>query len=404
MRTFRFIVFFALVVFIGSILQQTPISKAINLNSPLQQISNMESGWIEEYRANHTIYSSNDYVEGRGSLQLITGYDSGFSGAYLDIDSTNFTSCGFRMFIRCSDWSRVQYFTLNLSPYKDWHDFFWVELKNVLNAPPNGEWIEIVLSRSNFYTVGNPSWSSISRIQILAGTNAYKPVTVGVDDLSYFQNNRQASVSITFDDGQECVYTVAKPLLDAYNYKATLFSITDYVGEPGFLSQFEMEELNIAGWDIGGHSDLVLTQITDEELDKDLLATKNYLASRNYKGSDMYALPYGLYNENVFKKVRNYFNWIRPDDSLYQPGGYISNNRINSQVVVPSSMPVSTVINWVDNALKNRDSLVLVFHKIVDNPQVDSEYSTEHFKEILDYMNARNIPVIPLSQLVNGTD
>ena len=404
MRTFRLVVSLVVVCLITSMVQQLPFSKAGNSKGTLRQISNMESGWVEEYRANNTIYSSNLFVEGKGSLQLTTGYDTGFSGAHLDIDPTNFGMCGFRMFVRCADWYKAEYFTLNLSPYKDWHDFFWVELKSLLNTPPNGEWIELVLSQSNFYTVGNPSWSSITRIQVIAGSNQYRPLTFGVDDFSYFQNNRKASVSITFDDGQESVFTKAKLLMDAYGYKGTLFSIPSFIDQPGFLNQYQMEELNIGGWDIGGHSNLYLTGVPDEMIEADLLATKNYLTSRNYRGADMFALPYGQYNEKVLKKVREYFNWIRPDDSMFQPSGYVSNDRINSQIVVPNDVPVSVVMNWIDQAIKNRDSLVLVFHKIEDIPQYESEYSTKDFKAILDYMQARNIDVIPLSQMVNGTD
>lgn len=404
MRTVRMVIAFLLVGVLVSALPVTKKLKAENQSNSLIRISNMEQGWVEEYRRNNTIYSPFHYVEGRGSLELTTGYDSGFSGVFLDIDPTNFHLSGFRLFVRCTDWKKLEYFTVNFTPYKDWRDYYWVELKSILNTPPSGEWIEIVLSQSSFFKVGNPSWRSISRIQILAGSKTYKPVTVGVDDFSYFVNNKEPSVSFTFDDGQESVFTKAKPAMDLYGYKGTLFSITNYIGEPGFVNQWMMDELSIAGWDIGGHSDNLLPSLTSEQLDFDLQRTKKYLLAKNYQGSDMYAIPYGLYNKEVMKAVGTYFTWIRPDDSMSQPSGYISHQRINSQVVVPSYLPVATVIQWIDQAIKNRDNLVLVFHKIVDNPVVESEYSLANFKEILDYMSQRNIKVCPLSQVVNDTN
>jgi peptidoglycan/xylan/chitin deacetylase (PgdA/CDA1 family) len=402
MRTVRLVIFVLMIAMVLSVLPGNSGLKAETGSNPLIKISSMENGWVQEFRKNDTIYSTNQFVEGRGSLELTSDYYTGINGAYLDIDTTNFHLSGFRLFIRCSDWSKVDYFILNFTSYKDWNDYFWVEFKSILNTPPKGEWLEIVLSQSSFFPVGSPSWSSISRIQFLVGTKAYQPVTVGVDDLSYFKNDREPSVSLTFDDGQESVFTIAKPAMDVYHYAGSMFSIVNYIGEPGFMNQYMVDELSIAGWDIGGHSDFLLTSLTPEQLDADLQKTKKFLTSKNYQGSDIYAIPYGLYNKDVMKAVSSYFTWIRPDDSLNQPSGYISHQRINSQVVVPSNMPVSTVIKWIDQAIQNRDNLVLVFHKIVEKPQVDAEYSLEHFKMILEYMNQRNIKVVPLSQVVYG--
>jgi peptidoglycan/xylan/chitin deacetylase (PgdA/CDA1 family) len=403
MRTVRVVLAFLMMTMVLSVLPVTSSLKAESVNNPLLKISSMEKGWIEEYKGDHTIFTTQQFVEGKGSLELTTGYYSGITGAYLDIDPTNFYLSGFRLFIRCSDWSKVDYFLLNFTSYKDWNDFYWVELKSILNTPPSGEWLEIVLSQSSFYPAGGPSWNSISRIQLLVGSKPYQPVTVGVDDLSYFKNDKEPTVSLTFDDGQESVFTMAKPAMDAYHYAGTMFSIVSYIGEPGFMNQYMVDELSIAGWDIGGHSDFLLPSLTPEQLTADLQKTKKFLLSRNYQGSDMYAIPYGLYNKEVMKAVASYFTWIRPDDSMSQPTGYISHQRINSQIAVPFGTPVSTVIKWIDQAIQNRDNLVLVFHKIVDKPEVDAEYSLEHFKAILEYMSQRNIKVVPLSKVVNGT-
>jgi hypothetical protein len=127
MRTVRMVLAFLLM---GILVTSLPVTKKLNaenLGNPLIKISNMEQGWVEEYRRNNTIYSSFQYVEGRGSLELTTGYDSGFSGVFLDIDPTNFHLSGFRLFVRCTDWKKLEYFTVNFKPFKDWRDYYWVD-------------------------------------------------------------------------------------------------------------------------------------------------------------------------------------------------------------------------------------------------------------------------------------
>ena len=65
----------------------------------------------------------------------------------------------------------------------------------------------------------------------------------------------QRSVVITIDDGYESVYRHALPLLKKYNFPATLFVYTDFIGSRDGLSWAQLQELAASGLvDIQAHS------------------------------------------------------------------------------------------------------------------------------------------------------
>ncbi len=55
------------------------------------------------------------------------------------------------------------------------------------------------------------------------------------------------SVVITFDDGYESVYRYAFPLLRKYNFPATVFVYTDFIGAGDALSWAQLQELSASG-------------------------------------------------------------------------------------------------------------------------------------------------------------
>jgi peptidoglycan/xylan/chitin deacetylase (PgdA/CDA1 family) len=59
---------------------------------------------------------------------------------------------------------------------------------------------------------------------------------------------------ITIDDGYKHFNTTARPLLEEFNFPATLFIYTNFVGARAGFSRSQLRELQSAGFEIGSHS------------------------------------------------------------------------------------------------------------------------------------------------------
>ena len=61
-------------------------------------------------------------------------------------------------------------------------------------------------------------------------------------------------VVLTFDDGYDNNYTTLLPLLEARGMKATVFMVTNDIGEPGYLTWEQLRDMQQRGIEIGSHT------------------------------------------------------------------------------------------------------------------------------------------------------
>ncbi|MEK8130126.1 polysaccharide deacetylase family protein [Paenibacillus filicis] len=108
-------------------------------------------------------------------------------------------------------------------------------------------------------------------------------------------------VLLTFDDGYMDNYELAMPILQRYNFPATLFMSPGSVGQPDYLTWEQAKEMKEAGWDIQPHG------MTHPRLSK-LSAAKQRLeiteASRLIEEelgvkSLVFCYPYGDFNNDT---------------------------------------------------------------------------------------------------------
>jgi peptidoglycan/xylan/chitin deacetylase (PgdA/CDA1 family) len=124
------------------------------------------------------------------------------------------------------------------------------------------------------------------------------------------------SVVLTFDDGYGDFWSDALPLLQLYNFAATVFVTTGWVRDavdratkppPGrMLSWAEIQELAKSGIEIGSHSHShsQLDQLTNEELRAELVGSKERLRERLGVEVLTTAYPYGYSSARVRRAVR----------------------------------------------------------------------------------------------------
>lgn len=130
---------------------------------------------------------------------------------------------------------------------------------------------------------------------------------------------RKHSIVCTFDDGYVGLLHNAMPIMNEYNFTATVFVCTDYIGHCNdwnykdkelrqHLSIEELHELKKHGWEIGSHgvTHRSLLRLNDKEITMELEESKRILENK-FGPVTSYAYPYGDYSEYIMKQVRKYY-------------------------------------------------------------------------------------------------
>ena len=126
-------------------------------------------------------------------------------------------------------------------------------------------------------------------------------------------------VLITFDDGYNSLYKHAMGILSEYNFKATLFLSTSFIGrtydQPDFayvkndrqLTWEEIKALVTAGWSIQSHGNthVRMNHLDKKSLSQEIKVSKDIIEQHLGLPVDEFAFPYGLYNNMVLTQLRD---------------------------------------------------------------------------------------------------
>jgi len=115
-------------------------------------------------------------------------------------------------------------------------------------------------------------------------------------------------ILLTFDDGYKDNYQVAYPILQKYNFTATIFVISDFVNTyDRYLTWDQIKEMSSSGFSFESHtlSHVTLTNVADDnELRKQLINSKQGLEWRLGKKVEYLAYPCGKYDQRVIDATK----------------------------------------------------------------------------------------------------
>lgn len=147
----------------------------------------------------------------------------------------------------------------------------------------------------------------------------YKVITLNKAlDLSFnIKELKENYIVLTFDDGCEKFYNTTLPILDSFNYPATIYPITGFLGkivtlkEKSYphlkiLSERMLIDLSKVGVEIGAHTvnHLKLTNVTKKEAEFQIKSSKEYLEQLLGKKIDSFSYPHGNYNTETIRIVK----------------------------------------------------------------------------------------------------
>jgi peptidoglycan/xylan/chitin deacetylase (PgdA/CDA1 family) len=124
--------------------------------------------------------------------------------------------------------------------------------------------------------------------------------------LSGLQTCPPRSVALTFDDGYEDAYRNALPVLQHYNFVATFYIVTDFVGYTGYMNWEQLRAMRDAGMEIGAHSNthLDLTSLDPFRATEEIAGSGQRLARELQTPITSFCYPGGQFNLAVKELVR----------------------------------------------------------------------------------------------------
>lgn len=148
--------------------------------------------------------------------------------------------------------------------------------------------------------------------------NEYRAVSLKelINDLLAHKTPPPKTVALTFDDGFRNFFEEAFPVLENYDFRATVFLVTDFCGKHNdwegnppelprskLLDWQEIKELSEYGIEFGSHtrSHHNLTRAAAGEIKKEIVGSKKEIEDRLGREVSTFAYPFGDFNRAVKK-------------------------------------------------------------------------------------------------------
>lgn len=253
------------------------------------------------------------------------------------------------------------------------------------------------LARGDFAVTGQVDWSKIDRAQLLVTDNGTGEVFFYAAGIYSVPDREQATVSFAFDDGDASTYTRGLKKLSTYRYPATVYAIADAIGDPGFLTMEQLQNLRDQHrWEVGGHSLTIashnlpsgLNSLEPEELKAEMNGLRDWIEENGFSRAS-YAYPKGAASPQVRQYIRRDYCsgrvTARGPETLPPRDDYILRGwSING---LKAGQPEVEAL--VDKAVADGTWAILSFHDIVTGvPAQSTDFNEAEFKAVVDYVHA----------------
>jgi peptidoglycan/xylan/chitin deacetylase (PgdA/CDA1 family) len=140
------------------------------------------------------------------------------------------------------------------------------------------------------------------------------------DDINN-NNEKEKYVILVFDRGYKTTFTKAKPILDKYDFKATMFVACDRTQSPKGLSWDELRQLQNEGHDIQSHGSTHVKLInldTYEEMESIIREGKECLQENGFNPT-VFQAPYnkGGNDPKIAEIISKYFDFAFAEHAKY---------------------------------------------------------------------------------------
>jgi len=203
-------------------------------------------------------------------------------------------------------------------------------------------------------------------------------------------------VSIDFDDGWASIFENAIPILEAANINSTQYIATAKLGQEGYVTAQEVQQMNALGHEIGAHTRThpFLTTLSQQDMELEIAGSKQDLIDLGITPAS-FAYPFDDYNAQTDAIAQANYDIVRTSDTGF--------NTATSDIfhLVTQSVEVDTTLTqvqaWIDEAITNKTWLILLFHQINDTGE---QFTTtvSDFQSIVNYLVDNALHTVTVSE------
>ena len=422
----------------GIAFPQAPFAAGKHLplwKQPSKILTEFQSGHGYTNNAGNTFTANDtaDFIMGTQAAKIVTG-GAGASANVSNLAQTAFdtTNKVIRLVVKCDDITHLNGFNFFLGSSSLANNWKWIVQGGAAgsNFIVSGQWLVVTLNWHDAVVTGSPVRTSVTDVRLqVTDDNTSNTVTVHYQSIELLPDASatfpNGIVSVCFDDSYESMFALAMPKLAQYGYPAEVFTIQSLIGSGGRLTMAQLKSLqDQMGWALGSHAyldadhSLTLTGMTAAQADLDLRQTKAWGDANGFRAPAGFAYPkgqYGLTTDSTYTTdiVRRYFNYARTTNSktkeTFPPADpfrlrAISDISSFAGGYAPANLTTATTGD-LDLCKTNQTWLILTFHNIVaSSPAATTDVLQSDFNAIIDAINAKGIPVLPIEDVLRSLD
>jgi peptidoglycan/xylan/chitin deacetylase (PgdA/CDA1 family) len=201
---------------------------------------------------------------------------------------------------------------------------------------------------------GGPDWFSVSaRAFDQQLDRIIQRDFLGCSIAEAMRRDGKPRIAITFDDGDAGQYQRAFPALAEREMTATFFIVTEWVGQPGYVSWDELRTMKDAGMSIQSHTCThpLLTELPPERVAEELIRSKERLDRELGQDTDMIALPGGFFPRGSYRALAREAGYRVVATSNWGRNLYRSNPTGGASLVRRCTIKGAPGMDWFDRVL-----------------------------------------------------
>lgn len=255
----------------------------------------------------------------------------------------------------------------------------------------SGNWFRLDVGARD--VAGLPELESVKKVEVRVRGGG-PDTKFWVDDLRRVPSPEDGYAVLFFDDGLESAYTEAYSVLQERDMPATIPVITDRVGDEGYVTMDQLDEVASNGWNVCSHTSTHenLENISRLTAEREIVNAKQWLVDHGFEtGARWLVYPYGGFSEAVTDFARDHHDLA----FRYMGTRSVGSGRITQEMTASrgDASDIDIAKRMVDLGDLYSDIEMFTFHDVGTGGE-GLGVTRSQFEEFVNYLQDSSLKVV----------